>query len=164
VQEGDHEAKNEEGEKVCEDGGGSGNITIGVGEGDETRRYAEGESRTGESEDAGGGVNSSTGTGVGTSVEALGRKSGVDRRGQKVENEGVGGRLGRKGRGGGEHAPWTGEGGTVTEGREGGGEGGSAGGAGEKVTEELINKVHMQLQNVCFGICPPPLQEYIHLE
>jgi hypothetical protein len=97
-------------------------------------------------------------------VEALGRKSGVDRRGRKVENEGVGGRLGWKGRGGGEHAPWAGEGGTVTEGREGGGEGGTVGGAGEKVTEELINKVHMQLQKVCFGICPPPLLEYIHLE
>lgn len=90
MQEGEHEAKHEEeGEEVCEDGGGSGNITIGVGE-DGTRRYAEGESRTGESEDAGCRVNSSTGTGVGTSVETLGRKSGVNRRGQKGENEGVG--------------------------------------------------------------------------
>ena len=90
MREGEHEAKHEEGgEEVCEDGGGSGNITIGVGE-DGTRRYAEGESRTGESEDAGCRVNSSTGTGVGTSVETLGRKSGVNRRGQKGENEGVG--------------------------------------------------------------------------
>ena len=90
MQEGEHEAKHEEeGEEVCEDGGGSGNITIGVGE-DGTRRYAEGESRTGESEDVGCRVNSSTGTGVGTSVETLGRKSGVNRRGQKGENEGVG--------------------------------------------------------------------------
>ena len=33
MQEGEHEAKHEEGgEEVCEDGGGSGNITIGVGE------------------------------------------------------------------------------------------------------------------------------------
>ena len=49
VQEGEHEAKHEEeGEEVCEDGGGSRNITIRVGEGDGTRRYAEGESRTGE--------------------------------------------------------------------------------------------------------------------
>ena len=77
MREGEHEAKHEEGgEEVCEDGGGSGNITIGVGE-DGTRRYAEGESRTGESEDVGCRVNSSTGTGVGTSVETLGRKSGV---------------------------------------------------------------------------------------
>ncbi len=37
------------------------------------------------------------------------------------------------------------------------------GGAGEKVTEELINKVHMQLQKGCFGICPPPLLEDVHL-
>jgi hypothetical protein len=74
------------------------------------------------------------------------------------------GRGGRKGRGGGDHAPWAGEGGIVTEGREGGREGGAVGGAGEKVTEELISKVHMQPQKVSFGICPPPLLEYIHLE
>ena len=60
--------------------------------------YAEGESRTGESEDVGCRVNSSTGTGVGTSVETLGRKSGVNRRGQKGENEGVGEEGERRGR------------------------------------------------------------------
>ena len=74
------------------------------------------------------------------------------------------GRGGRKGRGGGDHTPWAGEGGIVTEGREGGREGGAVGGTGEKVTEELISKVHMQPQKVSFGICPPPLLEYIHLE
>ncbi len=76
-------------EEVCEEVGRSGIITIGVGQ-DGTRRYTEGESRTRESKDAGCRVNSSTGTGVGTSVETMGRKSGVNRRGQKEENEGVG--------------------------------------------------------------------------
>jgi hypothetical protein len=87
MKEGEHEAKHEEeGEEVCEDGGGSGNITIGVGE-DGTRRYAEGESRTGESEDAGCRVNSSTEQGRNKCGDAGGSLASIDEGG---ENEGVG--------------------------------------------------------------------------